>query len=102
MKTYLSKAILTEIRNKYLDKIQGLQGLEDVRSLRKKFEYEVVIDLINRRLAALPKGKKKKEYLQLYYQKNRDKLNKRYCDKARETREKSKLYDEIIRNGKIN
>ncbi len=102
MKVYLSKNLLTELRSKYLYKIECIKGLEDVDSLSDRMEYEVIINLIDRQLASLPKEEKKKEYSQLYYIKNKDKLTKRYCSQAKEIREKSKLYDEIIRNGKIN
>ncbi len=102
MKVYLSKNLLTELRGKYSYKIECIKGLEDVDSLSDRMEYEVIINLIDRQLASLPKEEKKKEYAQLYYLKNKKKLKKRYCDRAKEMREKSKLYDEIIRNGKIN
>ena len=102
MKVYLSKTLLSEIRAKYLYKLNSMDGLEDVSSLREKLECEVIVNLINRQLTKLPKDEKKKEYLQLYYQKNRDKINNHTKAQSQAARDKSKLYDEIIRNGKIN
>ncbi len=102
MKVYLSKNLLVELRTKYLSKLQLIEGLESVDALREKLEYEVIVTLINRQLTKIPKEEKKKEYLQVYYQENKPKMNERSKEQSRKAREKSKLYDEIIRNGKIN
>lgn len=88
-----SKSILKEVLEKYQDLL--------LESPTNK-EYRVVINLIEMELMRKEKltpKEAKKEYLQIYYLKNKDKLNKRYCQQSKKIREQSKLYEEAVRNG---
>lgn len=94
MKNYISKNVLNTLLSKYSENLEKLIGLEDANSIRSRFEYEIIITLLEKQLV-LTKEEKKKEYLQLYYCKNKDKLNKRYKERAKIIRDKSRKYDKL-------
>lgn len=102
-KHLLKKQNLTKLLNIFTNRIELFNGLTSPQALIRHQECQTIIRLLENEIAIQnkPKKKKKKYYLQLYYLKNRDKLNKHQKERAREIREKSKLYEEVVRNGRL-
>lgn len=96
-KHLLKKSNLTELLTRFTDRMELLEGLTSLQAVRQRHECQTIIRLLENEitLKSRPQPEQKKHYLQLYYLKNRDKLNKCYKVQIKEIRKKGKLYDKL-------